>query len=120
MSAVARRAARREQEAANLLRTERVKHRPRFASMPDMKPIRLKDGNVLVCDAKTRRKLARWIVDGLAQARRYHPNGVPMLAISELRGEAIALLRLRDLCMLLGIGGDDGAGCGQLSFLGRP
>jgi hypothetical protein len=107
MTAAHRRGARREQQAADMLGTTRTKYRGRFESAPDVTPVRLKNGNILVCEVATRARLPQWQLAKLAQAERYSP-GVPLVVLSELRGEPLALLRLRDLVRLLGLSDDEG------------
>jgi hypothetical protein len=102
MTAVHARAARREREAAALLGSRRV-HRHRYERAPDVEPVRLADGTVLVAESKTRKALPRWLVRAVAQARSYLPGCVPLVALSELRGEPLAVLPLRDLARLLGL-----------------
>jgi hypothetical protein len=57
----------------------------------------------MVPEAKTRKKLPRWLVAALAQARRYVRGSVPCVVLSELGGEPLAVLPLADLAMLVGI-----------------
>jgi hypothetical protein len=101
MSAVAR-AARRERQAAELLGSRRV-HRARYERAPDVEPVRLADGTVLVAESKTRGKLPKWLVRAVAQARGYVPGAVPLVVLSETGGEPLGLLPLRDLSRLLGL-----------------
>jgi hypothetical protein len=103
MSAVHRRAARRELQGARILGVERTRYRGRYESAPDMSPVRLSSGDVIQPDSKTRGKLPKWIVDGFAQCERYTPGAVPMLIISETGGAPIALMPLRELARLLGL-----------------
>jgi hypothetical protein len=103
MTCVHRRAARRELEGARILGVERKRYRQRYERAPDMAAVRLPSGDVLQPDAKTRGKLAKWIVEGLAQAGSYTPGAIPMLIISETGGAPIALMPLRDLARLLGL-----------------
>jgi hypothetical protein len=58
---------------------------------------------VLCAEAKTRKTLPRWLVGAVAQARGYLPGCVPLVALSELGGEPLAVLPLRDLARLLGL-----------------
>lgn len=102
MSAVHARAARREREAASLLGSRRV-HRGRYERAPDVEPVRLADGTVLVPEAKTRKALPRWLVAAVGQARGYLPGAVPLVVLSELGGEPLAVLPLQDLARLLGL-----------------
>jgi hypothetical protein len=102
MTASYARAARRERELATLLGSRRV-HRSRYERAPDVEPVRLEDGTVLVAESKTRKALPRWLVAAVAQARGYLPGCVPLVALSELGGEPLAVLPLRDLARLLGL-----------------
>ncbi|MDP9035705.1 MAG: hypothetical protein M3O50_12945 [Myxococcota bacterium] len=102
MSGAQRRGARRELEVAKQLGSRRVR-RQRFEALPDVEPVRLSDGTMLVAESKTRAKLPRWLVGAIAQARRYLPSAVPLVVLSELGGEPLALLPLRDLARLLGL-----------------
>lgn len=103
MTAAHRRAARRERQAAELLEAQRVRYRPRYAPSPDVAPLRLVDGTVLVPECKTRGRLPQWIVAAVAQARRYVPGAVPLVVLSETGGEPLALVPLRDFARLVGI-----------------
>jgi len=103
MTDVHRRAARREREAAEVLGGRRVRYRPRYVSMPDVEPIRLDDGSVMVPESATRAKLPKWLVAKVAQARKYIPGAVPCVVLSQTGGEALALVPLRDLARLIGI-----------------
>jgi hypothetical protein len=80
-----------------------VVYRERFTQAPDMLPVRLETGDVIQPDSKTRRRLAKWIVDGLAQCERYCPGAIPMIIASETGGAPLAVLPLRDLARLLGL-----------------
>jgi hypothetical protein len=98
-----RRAAARERQAAKLLRTERVRYRPRYAKAPDLLPVRLADGTTLQPEVKTRARLPRWLVDALAQAAGYLPSAVPLVVLSATGGPPLAVLPLADLARLLGL-----------------
>ncbi|MBV9945477.1 MAG: hypothetical protein JOZ69_01360 [Myxococcales bacterium] len=102
MTAAHARAARRERQAAALLGSRRV-HRARYERAPDVEPVRLADGTVVVAESKTRKALPRWLVGAVAQARAYLPGCVPLVVLSELGGEPLAALPLRDLVRLLGL-----------------
>jgi hypothetical protein len=101
-AAVRARWTRRERQAAELLGSRRVR-RERYESAPDVEPVRLEDGTVLVPESKTRKALPRWLVGAVAQARAYVAGCVPLVIVSELGGEPLALLPLRDLARLVGI-----------------
>jgi hypothetical protein len=102
MSLAHDRAARRERQAAEVLGSERV-HRARFERAPDVKPIRLEDGRVVVPEVKTRKRLPRWLLAALRQAAGYHRDATPLAVVSELGGEPIAVLRLVDLAEMVGL-----------------
>jgi hypothetical protein len=102
MSAAHRRAAAREREAAQVLGSTRV-HRRRGERAPDVQPIRLSDGSVLVAEAKTRKRLPQWLTAAIKQARRYHRGCVPLVVLSEMGGPALAILPLVDLAQLVGL-----------------
>jgi hypothetical protein len=102
MAAPHRRAAARERQAAEVLGSRRV-HRGRFERAPDVVPVRLADGTVLVPESKTRKALPKWFLTALAQARGYVAGAVPVVVLSQTGGEALALLPLADLARLLGI-----------------
>lgn len=91
-----------EHRAALTLGGERVKRR-RGESAPDVRPVRLPNGELLQPECKTRRRLPRLVMAALDQARGYLPGAVPVAIISEKGGEAIACLPLRDLARLLGL-----------------
>lgn len=103
MSGPHRRAAARERQAAKLLRTERVRYRPRYTKAPDVHPVRLDSGDVLSVEVKTRGKLPAWLVDALAQAEGYLPGAVPLVVLSATGGPPLALLALRDFARLVGL-----------------
>ncbi|MFO0666865.1 MAG: hypothetical protein U0174_23135 [Polyangiaceae bacterium] len=103
MSAAHRRAASLEQAAADALGGERVKHRPRYVSAPDVRPIRLKDGSEIQAEAKTRKRLPAIVLAALAQAERYARGAIPVGVVRQRGGKAIAVLWLPHLASLLGI-----------------
>jgi hypothetical protein len=104
MTKVHQRAARREGQLADALGTERVKHRPRFQKAPDVLPVRLPGGFVLQGESKSRKKLPAWLVAAVEQAAGYTPGALPLVSLYALGStEALAVLRLRDLCLLLGL-----------------
>jgi hypothetical protein len=118
MSAAHRRAAHREEQAANLLRTKRVKHRPTFVAMPDLEPIRFENGTVLQPEVVTRAKLPALLKKKIAQALRYTPYAVPLVVISERGGQPYAFLPLIRFAELVGLREPhDGE---QLLLLGAP
>jgi hypothetical protein len=94
MTAQHRRAARREQQAADVLKTRRTKYRPRFQRAPDVTPVTLADGRVLSLEVKTRAKLPKWLRDAFAQAQRYLPGAIPVVVLSETGGAPLAVLPL--------------------------
>lgn len=102
MSIGHRRGARREKQAADILGSKRV-HRSRFESAPDVEPIRFQNGTVVVPECKTRKKLPGWLTGALAQAAEYVDGAVPLVVLSELGGQPIALLPLVDLAELVGL-----------------
>lgn len=97
------RAYRREVEAASLLGAERVKHRPRYVSMPDIWPQRLPCGLTTSTEVKTRKALPGIIRSGLEQARSYLPNAVPLLVLSEYGGRAVVVLDLKVFAQIAGL-----------------
>jgi len=118
MSAQHRRGARREQQVASILQTTRTKYRPRYVRAPDVVPIRFADGTVVVPESKTRKHLPKWLVAAIGQARAYVDGCVPVVVLSELRGEPLAVVPLADFAMLVGLREPrDGA---QLLLLGAP
>jgi hypothetical protein len=92
-----------EKRTAKLLKTQRVKHRPRFKSAPDMLPVTLASGAVLQPEAKKRKTIPAYVREGLDQCRRYTPDAVPCVVIEQRRGEPIACVPLALLVQLLGI-----------------
>ena len=102
MTIAHRRAAHREREAARLLGGRRV-HRAHGQSAPDVEPITLANGEVLLIESKTRAHLPKWLAAAIAQARRYLPSSVPVVALSELGSEPLAVLPLRDFARLLNL-----------------
>jgi hypothetical protein len=104
MSNVHRRAARREGQLADALGTERTKYRGRFEKAPDVAPVRLSSGFVIQGESKSKKKLPAWLVAAVEQAAGYTPGALPLVSLYELgSGEPLAVLRLRDLCLLLGL-----------------
>jgi hypothetical protein len=103
VTAVHRRAARREQQLADALGVERVKRRPRFKRAPDVAPMR-HGPHVLQGDSKSRKRLPAWLWAAVEQAANYTPNAIPLVALFELGNpEGLCVLRLADLCALLGL-----------------
>jgi hypothetical protein len=98
-----RRAAARERQGAEILGTKRVVRRSRYESAPDNLPVLLKCGETIQPESKTREQLPKWLVDAIAQCRRYAPTAIPVVYISGLGGEPLALLPLRDFARLVGI-----------------
>jgi hypothetical protein len=118
MTAAHRRGARREQQVADVLGTTRIKYRPRYQRSPDVIPIRFADGTVVVPESKTRKRLPKWLLAAVAQARAYVVGAVPCVVLSETGGEPLALVPLTDLAMLVGLRSPkDGE---QLLLLGGP
>jgi hypothetical protein len=104
MSAVHRRAARREGQLARALGTERVKNRSRYQKAPDVLPVRLPNGFVIQAESKSKKRLPRWLVESVEQAEGYTPGAIAVVSLFELGGrDAFAVLRMRDLLRLLGI-----------------
>jgi hypothetical protein len=97
-----RRAARRELQAARLLGSDRV-HRLRGERAPDVVPIRMVDGSVVVPEVKTRAKLPKWLLAAIAQARGYVGGAVPLVVISQTGGEPLAIIPLVELATIVGI-----------------
>src|SRR6185295_4455491 len=98
-----RRAAALETKVASILGVKRTKHRPRFKSAPDMEPVTLPCGAKLQPEAKKRATIPTYVRDGLAQARRYTPDAIPVCVIEQTRGEPIACLPLDAFVQLVGI-----------------
>ena len=101
--AALRRGADREREAAGVVGATRTRYRQKYESAPDMTAVVLPTGEIIQVEATTRRKLPRLLVTKIQQARRYRPGCVPLVAISEFGGEALAVLPLRDLARILGL-----------------
>jgi hypothetical protein len=76
--------------------------------MPDIRPVPLKEGNVLRLEVKTKGKgkFPKWLRGAVAQAGKYGP-GVPAAVFVEMGGERLAVLRLEDLVRLLGLRTDE-------------
>lgn len=100
MSAASRRGARREQQLALVLGTNRV-HRQRGESAPDVEPLRLPDGRTLTLECKSRLRplatVARWMQQCEGYAAPGAPCAVVVFAKGQHRGDALVVLRLRDL-----------------------
>lgn len=104
MTAAHRRGAHSEQRLADALGTSRVKYRPKFAKAPDVLPVRLPNGFLLQGESKAKKKLPKWLFDAIAQAESYTPNAIALVSLTQLgSAEALAVLRLRDLLLLLGL-----------------
>lgn len=58
---------------------------------------------LLSCECKYRRKLSKFLVDGIRQAEGYHPEKIPVLILKErnMRGELV-VIRLSDFQDLFG------------------
>lgn len=105
-----RRAARRERQAAELLGTRRVV-RSRYQSAPDVEPVTLPCGLVLMPEVKTRKALPVLLVKALEQARGYGPKGsVPAAVLSATGGEPVIVLGLRAFRVIAGLEGPAEAG----------
>jgi hypothetical protein len=103
MSAVQRRAARREGQLAEALGTERVKNRPRFQKAPDMLPVRIGD-HVVQGESKSMKRLPRRLVRDLEQAEGYTPGAIAVIGLFEFgKPDGLVVLRLGDFCRLLGL-----------------
>lgn len=92
----------REREAAAVLGTRRIP-RAYGLSAPDVEPIQLASGEVIVCEVKTRKRLPALLEAALEQAQRYMPQATPLAIVSERGGRALAVLALRDFARLLGL-----------------
>lgn len=101
MSRASRRGAALEERAAKLIGSKRV-HRKRGESKPDVYPLQLSNGITLLIEAKHRAKIPVLIKQALAQAAKYAPDCIPIAAINEYGGQAIAVLWFHDLCKLVG------------------
>lgn len=96
------RAAARERQAAKLLGSTRVLRRSKQTA-PDVVPIRLPNGDLLQPEVKNGlRRCPRSIVKALEQAARYTRGAVPVAVFSDVGGQAIACLPLKDLARWLG------------------
>lgn len=106
MTAIHRSAAKRERETAAALGTRRV-HRQRGERAPDVEPIRLACGAVLVAECKERKPsaLPGLIKSALEQARGYAGAGAIPLAVIFAKGtrKGIACMPLAALAGLLGL-----------------
>jgi hypothetical protein len=99
----ARRAARRERQAAELLGTRRVL-RGRFDSAPDVEPVTLPCGVRLVVEVKTRAKLPALVTGALAQAAGYGARGdVAAAVLSATGAEPVIVLAVRAFRRIAGI-----------------
>jgi hypothetical protein len=99
----ARRAARRERQAAALLGTTRV-HRGRYESAPDLEPVVLPSGVRLLAEVKTRSALPALVTKALDQAAGYAaPGDVPAAVLSATGGEPVIVLPLRAFRRIAGL-----------------
>lgn len=103
MSAASRRGSYAEQRAADLLGGERVKHRGRYEPAPDIRPLRLPNGELLQPEVKSRNRCPALVEGALAQAARYTPSAIPCAIISSRGGRPVVCLRLDDFCKLVGL-----------------
>ncbi|HEY1695441.1 MAG TPA: hypothetical protein VGG39_24900 [Polyangiaceae bacterium] len=104
MTAVHRRAARREEQLAGVLETERVTHRRRYQSAPDVAPIVLPSGLVVQAESKSRKTLPKWLVNAVNQTEKYSPGAIPLVALFAFgERDGLAVVRLSDLPQLLGL-----------------
>jgi hypothetical protein len=97
------RAARRERQLAATLGTTRIIRRSRYERAPDVVPFRLADGTVVQPESKSRVAIPKWLVEAIAQARRYTPGAVPLVVLASLGGEQLALLPLKDFARIAGV-----------------
>ena len=106
MSCARNRASRRgadlERATAEALGGKRVR-RSRFESAPDLAPIELPSGVVLLCECKARQSLPVLVVDALDQARAYAPAGALPVAVLRAKGAApIVVLSLAHFALIAG------------------
>jgi hypothetical protein len=71
--------------------------------VPDVAPIRLPSGEVLIPEAKSRKRLPRLLVDALEQARRYAPGATPIVVVREVGSRALVALELEAFVRLVGV-----------------
>ena len=101
-SCASRRGAELERTAAKVLGGQRV-HRSRFESAPDLAPIELPSGLVLLCECKARATLPVLVTDALDQARAYAPAGAIPVAVLRAKGAApIVVLSLEHFALIAG------------------
>lgn len=103
MSNASRRAARLEERTADVLHTTRVHRKSYRESAPDVAPITLASGLVVMPECKSRAKVPRIIRQALEQAAKYLPDCVPLAVIRQTGGRAVACLWIEDLARVTGI-----------------
>jgi hypothetical protein len=112
MTSAGRRGAYAEELVARALGGQRVLRRPRFASLPDIQPIRLPQGHVLQVEVKAgHNRFPLWLLAALEQATRYarRCGGMPAVAICAMGGPRLVVMKLEDFVRLIGIEeSDDG------------
>lgn len=94
-----------EQRIEALTGAKRVKHRPRYAKLPDLWPLVIPSGETLQFESKAGANVVpKKLLKDIAQARSYSPHAVPVAVYSDVgESESIACLPLKDLARLLGL-----------------
>lgn len=88
---------------ARLLGTKRVV-RKKLEKAPDALPVRLPNGDLIQPEAKNgMKRCPRTLVKALEQARRYTRDAIPVAVFSDVGGEAIACVPLKDFSRWMGI-----------------
>lgn len=97
------RAANRERKAAKILGTKRVVRKD-MSCAPDNESFVLENGDVVQPEVKNgMKRCPRGLINALKQARRYSPKAVPLAVFSDVGGEDIACVPLRDLARWIGV-----------------
>lgn len=106
MTAIHARAARRERQAAAAVGSTRVR-RARGESAPDVEPIRLPSGVVIVPEAKSRKRAPKVLERWMQQAEGYAPPGaVGAVFVYPLGGracDALVILRVSSFRLVAGL-----------------
>lgn len=97
------RAADRERRCARILGTTRVVRKTKGRA-PDVVAFRLENGDVVQPEVKNgMKRCPRVLVKALQQALSYTPGAVPMAVFSDVGGQEVACVPLKDLARWIGV-----------------
>lgn len=104
MSAPSQRADRAEIFVARALGAERGGGSRKGESVADVLPVRLPNGELVVCEVKSRPRAPVFVVDTIEQARAHSAAAIPLGVIKpHEQGEPVVSLYFADFCRLVGL-----------------